>query len=510
MSYPKRQFWIRPRGVVADLPTFAVPDEYLTGCENVVFRSGIPERIKGQRSTYETVQDDVLALINTRVGTTNYWMYHGTDKSYVASSSGHTDVTLAAGLTAVDAAHQWSVTSLNGVLVANNTKDPPMYWDGNPANAMVALPDWPAGSRAEVLTAHRYHLFALALHESGGEFLSKVMWSAAAEPGTVPSEWTASAANEAGGVELADEDSPLRTAKTLRGSLLVYKANAVYAAEYVRQSQNIYEFRPLFSNFGALTKRAVVDCNGKHFVVADGDIWLTDGSQYRSVGEDKVRRTIFDALDQTNYEMLFAVPNRSRNEVWVCYPTSGNSLCNRAAVYDLGHDEWGFRDLPDVSCGALGIESADAPSQIIDDQTLVIDTVTAKIDAQNFNSAAESLLLGVPGTPELVVVDTTDSTTVAAKVELHDLVLGDAARVKLVKRVHVQARNYGTIHVRIGSRMTPSGPVTWSPEVTLTSPASVVDSFATGRFISIEIRSADTADWTLAAVGLELEPRGYA
>lgn len=509
MSYPRQLLWIEPRGLVADLPPWQVSEEFVTGLENMTFRDGIIKRISGQRSVYETVQADVLSLINTRIGTTNYWVYHGTDKSYAVSSAGHNEITLAAGLTAVTAAHQWSAASLNGVVVANNSVDPPMYWDGNPANAMLELPDWPSGSLCDSLTSHLYHLFALGMRESGGDFLTKVMWSDAASPGTVPQEWASAADNQAGSAELSDDDSQIQCGVTQGESLLVYKSSALYAIDYVG-GQNIYEPRPVFFNRGALTRRAVCDIGrGRQLAVGDGDVYLTDGVGYQSIADRKVRRWIFDSLDQDNYEMLQVAPLPFRNEVLVCWPGSGNSLNNQGAIYSIDFNEWGLRDLPDISCAALGIDSSDAPSDVIDDQSAVIDTVNTPIDAQNFSAATESLLVGDPGTPSLIHLDTEDSVAVAAKIKAHDLDLGEPGRVKLVKRVHLLARDYGTLYVRIGSKMRPDDSITWSDEITLTHPASVADTFAQGVFISLEIRSTDAAPWGLSAYGLEYERRGY-
>jgi hypothetical protein len=57
--------------------------------------------------------------------------------------------------------------------------------------------------------------------------------------------------------------------------------------------------------------------------------------------------------------------------------------------------------------------------------------------------------------------------------------------------------------------MTPGGPVTFAGEVSLAEPDQIVNTFASGRYISIQIRSTGTAQWQLSAVDFEFEWRGY-
>ena len=90
------------------------------------------------------------------------------------------------------------------------------------------------------------------------------------------------------------------------------------------------------------------------------------------------------------------------------------------------------------------------------------------------------------------------------------MALGSPERVKFVKRVHIRAKeNYGTLLVRVGGQMTPTGPTTWSNEVSITSPEQIVNVFAQGRYISIEMRTTGTDVWKITGVDIEADERGY-
>src|SRR5690606_3187272 len=107
----------------------------------------------------------------------------------------------------------------------------------------------------------------------------------------------------------------------------------------------------------------------------------------RSVGQARMRDFLFNQLDQDAYENLFCIYNRAKNEVWTCFPESGSSLCTLALVYDVANDAFGVRDLPDVSCAAVGIVNDTAPSEAWESQTMTWEEATRTWGAQNYSFA---------------------------------------------------------------------------------------------------------------------------
>jgi hypothetical protein len=106
--------------------------------------------------------------------------------------------------------------------------------------------------------------------------------------------------------------------------------------------------------------------------------------------------------------------------------------------------------------------------------------------------------------------DVTDAETLTAYLGKYSMPFGDAARLKFVRRVHVKARpGYGTLYVRVGSQMEPNDSVAWSDEVTITDPEQIANCFAMGRYISLEVRSADSDVWKITGFDIEVEQRGY-
>lgn len=507
MSYPKKLLRLRPtRGISSDTPASELSEEFYSTGRNVIFRGGFASRVPGARGVYGSLPVDVQHLLNARIDGTNFWLAFGADEIHALETSNSDDVTGSA-MQAVQQPWQWASTLLNGIPCVTNGLDAPRYWGGAVATPFADLPDWPAGTICKSLAAFRFHLFALDIDGPAGHFEAQLKWSDAAPPGTVPSAWTASASNEAGDFELSDTPGPALIAVPLRGSLIAYKRSSMYAIDYIG-GEEVFGQRTLFTSSGALTRHAVCDKNGQHFVVTDGDIILTDGTNRRSLGQDRMREFMFGQLDQDNYENVFVINHRAKREVIVAFPETGEQYPTLALVWDENRDRFGVRDLASVTCAAVGIVNDAAISEAWDDDAEAWDDDHSAWNSANFSLATESLLLGYDDVAEMQ--DTQDAVALPASVGRYDLAFGEPERLKFVRRVHVRAKpTFGTLYVRVGSRMTVTDTIAWSNEVALVEPAGSVELIALGRLISVEIRSEGSNVWTVTGIDIEAEMRGY-
>lgn len=511
MSYPKQLLRLSPRrGIVSDVAAYEVGPNFWTQGDNCVFRQGFAERAPGTLEVYDPPQTAIYNLLNAQIGGINYWIYHSADKSHAVETSNHTDITHASGLQAAAETYLWTSGLLNGVPFANNSLDAPMYWDGDVGNKFVDLPDWPAGTVCNALVAHKYHLFALGIDGPSGDFPMQIKWSDAAAPGSVPAAWTAAADNEAGDSELAETPGALVTALSLRGSLMIYKNGATYVADYLPESDEIFTFRLLFSQAGALARHGVADVNGQHFIVTDGDIVLTDGVNIRSIAQSRRRRFLFNQLDQDNFRNIFAIYNRAQNEVWLGFPEAGESLCTRAMIYDVSNDAWGDRELPSIATAAPGIINDTAPDESWDSDSEVWDSDLTEWNRQSYSLATESIVLADPNTPDMLQVGE-GSQSISSTLAKYGLTFDAPERLKFVKRVHVRmdAPTSVDFELRIATQMTPEGAITYTNPVTFNSDQQFINVIAQGRYIGIEIKATTDQSWSCMGVDIEAELRGY-
>lgn len=510
MSYPKQLLRLRPtRGVSSDRPAWTVGPDMYTQADNLVFRLGVAERAPSVQAVYDPPSVAPYHLLNAQIDGVNFWVYIGASSAYAVQTTVHTDITHASGQQSNTNIGKLSLGLLNGVPFFNNSLDEPMYWDGNAANNFVDLPGWTATETCKFMVAHRFHLFAFGISGPGGTFLNQVKWSDAAAPGNVPSSWTAAATNEAGDTVLADTPGELISAANLRGSLMIYKTGSTHVADYIG-GQDIYAFRTLFVQSGALTRHSVVDINGRHFVVTDGDIIVTDGTNIQSIAQNRRKRFLFNQLDQDNFENLFCVYHRAKNEVWLCFPESGNSLCTRAMVYDVANDAWGDRELSGISHAATGIINDTATDETWDADSGFWDDDLTEWNRQNFSLATEALVLADNSTPDFLEVGR-GSTSLTSTLAKYSMDFGEPERFKFVKRIHVQAEGDTSIPftIRVGTQQTAQGPISWGTAQAWNTDDGFVNVLATGRFISIEIETTTTATFKITGIDIEAELRGY-
>lgn len=520
MSYPKKIIKLRPgRGIANDLPAFEADENFYTTGRNVHFRQGFAGRSTGHAQVYTGTQATIRNLLNMQAGGQNFWLYFGINTIYAVTGSTHTNVTPGAGLLNATTANMWTTGLLNGVPFANNGLDVPYYWTGDTGTDFVALPGWPAGQTCKAMRAFKNHLFAMDITTGAGDFPMRIAWSAAAAAGTVPTTWTAAATNEAGDTSLSATPGPIVDAEALRNSLAVYKSHSAFTAEYVG-GQNIYAFRPLSITVGALNRHCIANINGAHLLVGDGDVVVTDGNSVTSVIDRRMRLFLYNQLDQTNFGAMFCVAHKRQNEVWIFFPSSGNTFCDLALVWDASGGGWGVREVPLISHAAVGIVNDTAPSETWDADSGTWDSDNTVWNQQAFSSAIESLVLGKPNdsTPtsslflQVDLGDTFAGTNIEASIGKYSMPFDEPERVKFVRKVVplVKAATGTAIMVRVGTQMTAEGAISWGVEQTFTVGTSQhVDVLAMGKFISVEFRSTGVNPWTLTGFDIEGEIRGY-
>lgn len=506
----KNYLRLRPRrGIATDVPAWTLPPDQVSQGDNLVFRQGFAERAPSAVAVYDPPSVAPLALLNTQIGGTNFWIYVGESSAYAVETSNHTDITHASGQQSNSVIAKLSLGLLNGVPFFNNGLDEPMYWDGDVGNNFVDLPDWTATETCEFMVAHRFHLFAFNISGPGGIFPNQVKWSDAAAPGNVPSSWTPAASNEAGSATLSDTPGELITAANMRGSLMIYKNGSTHIADYVGGNE-IFAFRTLFVESGALCRHSVVDVNGRHLVVTDGDVILTDGNDVRSIVQDRQRRSLFNALDQDNYENLFVVYYRQKNEVWICFPEAGSSVCTRAMIYDLAHDAWGERGLSGISFGATGVINDTATDETWDADSEAWNDDLTEWNRQNFSLATEELVLADSVTPDFLEVGrgTESRTSTFAR---HDMDFGEPERLKFLRRIYprIEADSSIDFSIRVGTRNSLGDSISWSTPVTFNSDGGFANVLAMGKYISVEIAATTAVTFKITGVDLEADMRGF-
>src|SRR6185436_18927370 len=291
--------------------------------------------------------------------------------------------------------------------------------------------------------------------------------------------WLAAANNEAGDDILADTPGPCLVGVAMQDTLLIFKRASLYGVNYVGGDE-IFSTRLLDAARGALTRRAAVDLGGRVFVVTDGDVMITDGTNWASVAQGRVRNHLFSQLDLENYEMLFVVHDRARNVVRIYYPTAGNTLCNEFIEYNVAEDTHAVLPCVDVTHAAVGIINDTAVDETWDADSGFWDDDDSAWNAANFSLATEQLVVA-SDSDSLQLQNSGDPVTAAASLSRDDLSMGQPERFKFVRRVHIRkADNAGNLYVRVGSRHSTDAAITWDAERTLAEGESYINTSVLG------------------------------
>ena len=377
------------------------------------------------------------------------------------------------------------------------------------------LPDWPAGTTCGAMRAFKYHLIAMNIEAPGGPLGTQLLWSDAADPGDVPSSWTPTPENEAGSTTLAATPGAIVDGHPLRDNFVICKQHSTYLMQYVA-GEFVFLFRKALVTSGALARNCMAEVLGNLLVMTDGDIVLFDGRDATSIVQNRLKRWIFNIIDGDNFGRSFVVAHPAQSEVWVCFPETGNTHPNLAAVWDRNRDAWGVRELyPQTTYIASGILPDAGVDQAWDADGQAWDLDDSLWKSSAFNPTHDGLVSGdEPGTA-LIEVDAGlthwDGTDVTGAIAKESMLLDDTGARKLITAVwpRIDVPVPTVFEVRVGVQNHYTAPISWSPIILFDPDVDErVDVLLTGRYLSVSFLSRSTARWRLDGFSVEVTGAG--
>ena len=484
---------------------------------NIGFKNGETIRVSPDVPTLPNAQVIPRTCVYVRFGATDYWVYANETGIWAHDGTTEFDITPAADWTAVyDPEAFYTSCVLGGIVYFNASDRAPVYWAGDTLDPAVQLPDWPAGETCYALRSHKNFLFAIGIVQQNGQ---RVRWSDAAEPGAVPQFWDPAASNLAGFVDLAPLSARAYDGATLRDSFLVYKTEGIFAFDFIG-GNDVFANRKLFSEHGIRVPNAVTPgIDDVHlFLADDGDVYLTDGVQVRSVLDGKAQRTLYRDLSADGSSTVTAVTLSREKTAAIYYPSNIQAdvdYATRALLYNFVDGSIGFRDADQITCGAqgkiltdnsaLGLTWDSDPDPWDDDQTRWNEVpVSATID---------DVLIGRVDGFRALGTGASDAAgeEIFAFASKSGLSFGNAQVRKMVSRIwpKIEGRDGDVVNIRMGGQEITGGGITLGPSVEFTiGQDRHIDTFTTGRFLYFEVSSHGGAVWRLGSFDLEFSEQG--
>jgi hypothetical protein len=343
---------------------------------------------------------------------------------------------------------KWTGGNFNGVVFVNNPVDGLYYWDQTVTGKLHTFPD----STVTIQDAVRHFknwIFLLAPTTSSVKYRHRVQWSQAADPGSVPTSFTASATNDAGFLDLVS-DGECVDAKVWGDAFFVYKRDCRYALRWVG-GQYVFDEQLVSGNHkddGCLAIGCIANTpKGQVFLTDGHDVRIHTGGESQSIAVGRVLDWLRSSIDTTYRKRSFLLVNPPYNELWVCFPETAQTMCSKALVWNWEDDTWGIRSLTNITAG----NSGEYPATIANDARLLVANSTPKIG--------------------LVDSGNTDfGVTLTSTLERTGLTFDDATVMKMLTRSMPlwDASTNFTASVYHGSAKTQDGSYTWSSAITYT------------------------------------------
>jgi len=533
-------------GIIRDVPDYELPPNAWSDGKNIEASEGKIIKRKGSAITFSSPAVAPYYVYPVEAPWAYYWIYAGLNKVYVVQNLYHHNITRESSpgvLEEYNASEQWgwTATNLNGVIVLNNGVDAPQYWSWPTASdiKLQNLPNWPTNYRARNMRAFKNYLIALDIYKAGTQYPHMVKWSDVTSSGSVPGSWDESdTTGDAGENELTEGGGALIEQLQLRDMNILYRSDSTWAMQYIGGNA-IWRFYRLFLNSGIMSQRCVKEFFNKHLVFSNDDVIVHDGQNIQSVIDNKMRKWLFNNIDTSNYDRSFVTPGYPE-EMWICFPQSGQTNPDTAIVWNYKENTWSVRDLPNAAhlgWGQIDVTSNDAWDKPLGNYQANSSTYAAVSstyeqtgtlawsannnawDGRTYNALNNGILAADPTNTRLIQLNTTeqelgvDMTSYVTRTGI--ALIGpnktDTYARKFLRAIYpkMEGTTGGVINVYVGSQETTDDAVTWSSaKEFIIGTDYKVDCKESGRLLSVKFESTTDITWSLSSYEMDIEVGG--
>ena len=508
---------IGKNGLLQDVSIGDAPPDVFTYAQNVRFRDGMAELMYGhsELSDNGATGFSPYYLLYNGDALDGYWLMMGLTKAYASSlgNGGWADVTRGSGNYTGVAADRWSGGVLNGIAVLTNNADVPQAWT-NPSSIvpLVDLANWPANTTCKSIRPFKNYLIALNISETSptAYYPHMVKWSDAAGPGTVPGTWNvASTTADAGEVDLPGADH-IVDGGAMRDTFVIYKERSTHLMQWIG-GQFVFKFSQAFTESGIIAKNCWTELNGQHVVLTASDLIIHDGFNTRSLLDKKMRRWLFQNIDNDNSDKCFVTKQWYFNEVWCCFPAQGETTCTQALVWNWQDNTISLRDLPNVSHAELGPSSNAIDASWASDAGVWAGDTTGW-NSDEFTPGLQRVVMASPATDQLLLADSSSrfsGVEIPGELERIGLDLGHPDKKKLIRSIRPRFFGGGNaVEIQVGVHDDLHGPIDWADKQTFTIEEDFkVDFLKSGRYIALRITST-AEQWRLESLDFDIRLQG--
>ena len=501
-------------GIVSDLDPYDLELTQFPNGNNVTFHSGRIGKALGH-SVRESLSFAPTHASGWLFGGNNTLVMGSLNKLYRFNGATVSNATKTSDTTNYSNSPRWQSAQLGTAFLMNNGSEAPQYMV--PSGTRFAdLPSWPSGVTTNCIKPFSSFLVMTGYEAGSTKRPFTVRWSDEYDPSTVPGSYDiTSTTNLAGENTLGGRNGELVDQLALNNSNIIYAERGVFAMDFIG-APFVFSFRELFADDGIINRGACAGIPNAHIVVGQNDIYLHDGSQKRSIVDNKVRRTFFNDLADTRSVFCQTIPDTT--EVWICYAdqdATDSQSANRALVYNWQQDAFTFIDLPNVrsltvadkmdvsgSWGNADMGTWSTNSKYWSNVSLSTQANNIKVFGADYVASKIRLMNDTNG----LSGGTMPAFLEATKIDL-DQVLGKPTQnIKQLNGIMPQIEGTGIVTVQVGISDAPQDGIRWQESKTFNVESDhKIDFRSSGRYFALRIESDSASDfWRLTGLDIDV------
>lgn len=248
------------------------------------------------------------------------------------------------GSTSTDAIRMWSQGNFGEDLVFGPRGGPIYYWDvtGGLTSRAVTLSslsgasDIPISQNYILVSDINRFVFAFGCNDYGSATFNPMLirWSDQEDV----TNWTPAATNQAGSLQLS-RGSEIVTGLQARQEILVWTDASLYSLQYVG-APVVWAAQLVGETISIVGQNAVAYANGVAYWMGYDKFYKYDG-RTQTLRCD-LRQYIFNNINTSQFQQVFAGTNEAFNEVWWFYCSTNSTTIDRYVVYNYLEDVWYF------------------------------------------------------------------------------------------------------------------------------------------------------------------------
>ena len=432
------------------------------------------------------------------------------------------DVSLEPGL--------WSLSNFGQVLVATIANGKTFTWNAGDAARLTTRASTttsgfqttnnPTATRVTLVSPTTRHLIHLGTETTIGDTSTQDDMFIRFSDQEDINDYTPTAINSAGTQRLQDGTKIIGALKA-KETILVWTDNALYTMKFIG-APFTFGFEQVGTNCGLIGKNAAVEIDGSAFWLSNNGFFMFDGT-VKSI-PCTVEDFVFDQLDTTKGQQIYAGLNNLYTEVVWYYPSQGSDYNDQYVILNYG----------EPMKGGVWYTGTEARTSWID-ATIYPNPIATKFD--DTANGTFPVIVGQDGLGQTTLfehevgtdqVNPDGSTTVVTSfIQSYDFDLqqrqrsttGQATGPSVAGEVFLAVRRFvpdfkdlqGNCKITMGVKRYPqqSSTTTSLSPFTITPTTDKKDTRARGRFVNIKIENDDISQsWRFGTFKIDIQPDG--